>query len=100
MKLAEYELLKTKADQAQQLHEEKENYRQLCESMYQNGIIKQDADGSFVPVEDPMERESIRSKTKQKLMEDAQSQASHMHERPEFQANLLNKDEEQMADLA
>ena len=47
-----------------QLHEEKENYRQLCASMYEEGVIKQDENGIIVPVDDPMERESIRSKSK------------------------------------
>ena len=46
------------------IHQEKENYRQLCESLYIDGVIKQDVDGSFVAVEDPIEREQIKSKSK------------------------------------
>ena len=63
-KLAEYDDMKAKVKDAEQLFHEKENYRQLCASMYEEGIIKQDNDGIFVPVDDPLERESIRSKTK------------------------------------
>ena len=98
-KLAAYDEMKAKADQAQQLHEEKENYRQLCEKMYLDGLIKQEKDGSFVAVEDPVERESIRSKTKQKMLEDTMSQASHVAERPEFEEPMLNEDGSQMQEL-
>ena len=63
-KLAEYEVMKAKADAAQKVHDEKEHYRQLCDRLYNDGVIKQDEDGSIVPVEDPLERESIRSKIK------------------------------------
>ena len=58
--------MEKQVEMTQSLMEEKENYRQLCSSMYDNGIIKQDENGTFVPVEDPMERESIRSKSKMK----------------------------------
>ena len=39
--------------------------RQLCGRLYEEGGIKQADDGSFVPVDDPMERVTIRSKRKQ-----------------------------------
>jgi hypothetical protein len=38
------------------MHEEKEAYRQLCDHLYKDGVIKQADDGSFIAVEDPMER--------------------------------------------
>jgi hypothetical protein len=65
-KLAAYKEMEAKVNQAQALFEEKEHYRQLCGELYDNGIIKQDADGSIVAVDDPVERESIRTKSKQK----------------------------------
>ena len=42
--------------------------------LYENGIIKQEADGTFVAVEDPEERESIRSKSKQKTQQHTKAQ--------------------------
>ena len=65
-KLAEYEEMKTNYKDHEQLFQEKENYRQLCEAMYQEGIIKQNDEGIIVPVDDPLERESIKSKSKHK----------------------------------
>ena len=50
--------------ETENVHQEKESYRQLCESLYLEGIIKQEVDGSFVAVEDLAEREQIRSKSK------------------------------------
>ena len=45
---------------------EKEHYQSMLSDLYENGIIKQDGNGTFIAVEDPAERESIRSKSKQK----------------------------------
>ena len=72
-KLAAYEEMKTNYKDAEQIYQEKENYRQLCEALYQEGIIKQDEKGVIVPVDDPMERESIKSKSKQKFQNDGYS---------------------------
>ena len=74
-KMSEYERMKEELANVHQIIEEKEHYRQMLGHMYENGVIKQDVDGSFVPVDDPLERESIRSKTKQKLFQESQSQA-------------------------
>ena len=62
-KLAAYDQMEQRVKETESIHEEKENYRQLCESLYVGGVIKQEADGTFVAVEDPAERESIRSKS-------------------------------------
>lgn len=43
---------------------EKEHYQSMLSDLYENGIIKQDGNGTFIAVEDPAERESIRSKSK------------------------------------
>ena len=59
------------------IFQEKENYRQLCDSLYQNGIIKQTDDGVIVAVEDASEREQIRSKTKQKAAEATVAQSDY-----------------------
>ena len=67
-KLADYELLKKKEKEMDSLHEEKEGYRQMLSQIYEEGLIKQEANGTFVPVEDAAERESIKSKTKMKRM--------------------------------
>jgi hypothetical protein len=45
---------------------EKEHYQSMLGALYDNGIIKQDGDGNFIHVDDPLERESIKSKSKQK----------------------------------
>ena len=52
------------------MFQEKENYRQLCDQLYQNGIIKQDDSGAIVAVESIEEQEQIRSKTKQKKVQE------------------------------
>ena len=69
-KLAKFAEMEEKVKSAEALHAEKEHYRSICAGMYENGIIKQDENGAFVAVEDPVERESIRSKSKAK--QDAQ----------------------------
>ena len=43
---------------------EKEHYQSMLSDLYENGIIKQDANGTFVAVDDAAEREVIRSKSK------------------------------------
>ena len=48
------------------LIQEKESYRLLCQSLYEEGVIKQSENGDIVPVEDASEREQIRTKSKQK----------------------------------
>ena len=65
-KLAEWELLKQKESEMDNINAEKESYRQICHNMFIEGVIKQEPDGSFIPVDDPLERESIKSKSKQK----------------------------------
>ena len=91
--------MKVKEDKLEALELEKENYRQLCQSLYEEGVIKQDINGSIIPVEDPMERESIRTKTKQKMQDDAESNMSHMTQQQEFKQNILDDEEEKMEDL-
>ena len=46
----------------------------FCDQLYTEGIIKQETNGNFVPVEDLQERESIRSQSKQKKMYEMQQQ--------------------------
>ena len=65
-KLSKYDEMEEKMKQAEALYEEKEQYRQLCDSLYNDGVIKQDVDGSIIAVEDQSERESIKTKSKQK----------------------------------
>ena len=80
------------------LFEEKEHYRQLLGKFYEDGVIKEDENKNWVPVEDPIERESIRSKTKQKMQEEAMSQQTVQENRPEFDQTLLD-DMDKMDDL-
>ena len=48
------------------LIQEKESYRLLCQSLYEEGVIKQSENGDIVPVEDAGEREQIRTESKRK----------------------------------
>ena len=89
-KLAEYEQYKPSIEEQKVLFEEKEHYRQLLGKFYEDGVIKEDENKNWVPVEDPMERESIRSKTKQKIVEEALSQQTRHDNRPEFDQTLLD----------
>ena len=75
-KLAEYEQYRTSIEETKDLVAEKEHYRQLLGNLYVDGVIKEDANKNWVPVEDPAERESIRSKTKQRMAEETQSMHS------------------------
>ena len=59
--------MERKVKEVDQLYDEKESYRKLCSSLYDDGVIKQDNQGNMVPVEDPSERESIKSKSKIKM---------------------------------
>ena len=97
-KLAEYEQYKPSIEEQKVLFEEKEHYRQLLGKFYEDGVIKEDENKNWVPVEDPMERESIRSKTKQKIVEEAMSQQTGHDNRPEFDQTLLD-DMDKMDDL-
>ena len=65
--------MQSKMGEAHKVWNEKENYRQLYDHLIGEGVIKQDETGNIIPIEDPAERESIRSKTKQKRLA-AQSQ--------------------------
>ena len=65
--MAAYDEMERKVNQVDEVVAERENYRQICKSMYDEGIIKQDDQGTFVAVEDPLERESIKSKSKMKM---------------------------------
>ena len=65
-KMASFEEMKKQVDETQKLYEEKENYRQLCEALYSEGVIKTNEQGVIVPVDDPLERESIKSESKMK----------------------------------
>ena len=56
--------MEQKVREAEGVKAEKEQYARLLSDLYDNGIIKQDVDGGFVHVEDPLERESIKSKSK------------------------------------
>ena len=97
-KLAEYEQYKPSIEEQKVLFAEKEHYRQLLGKFYEDGVIKEDENKNWVPVEDPMERESIRSKTKQKIVEEAMSQQTGHDNRPEFDQTLLD-DMDKMDDL-
>ena len=98
-KLAEYEELMPQLKKTQEIIEEKENYRQLCGQLFDNGIIKQQEDGCFVPVDDPIERESIRSKTKQRIQQEAQSEQQTVIMDAEFNQPILEEEEERMEEL-
>jgi hypothetical protein len=65
-KLAQYDEMEQKVQQTEQIKTEKEQYQRMLGDLYDNGVIKQDGDGSFIHVEDPAERESIKSKSKQR----------------------------------
>ena len=92
--------MKTNYKDNEALFQEKENYRQLCEAMYQEGIIKQNEEGVIVPVDDPLERESIKSKSKHKpSMSDARPRAE-MDNDPFKTSQKLDDDNDQMNDLA
>ena len=60
------------------MYEEKEQYRQLCDSLYHDGVIKQDIDGAIIAVDDPSERESIKSKSKQKIQQQLDQLLQHL----------------------
>ena len=98
-KLSEYEEMKQKLEQAEDLWKEKENYRQLCDSLYENGVIKQDVDGSIVAVEDVQEREQIRSKTKQRPQVQADGAVQGSMHMSEFDASILNQEGEEDKEL-
>ena len=98
-KLAEYDQFKVDSAKKQQaIIDEKENYRQLCSQLIDEGIIKQIDDGQFVSVDDPNERQSIQteSKRKKQLQMADQSQPGHQ---PEFDQQILNDGETHMNDL-
>ena len=75
---------------------EKENYRKLCEHMFEEGVMKQNPDGSFQAVEDPMERESIKSKSKSRI----QTPATPSAHKNEFDQQILNEDPDKMEEMA
>lgn len=81
------------------LFQEKENYRQLCDSLYQNGIIKQTDDGVIVAVEDASEREQIRSKTKQKAAEAAVEQSDYQSAVGDLGADVDINDRDKMDEM-
>ena len=66
-KLAEYETMEQKVKEAEGVKVMKDNYQQFLSDLYDNGIIKQNIDGTFASVDDPLERESIKSKSKEKV---------------------------------
>ena len=99
-KLAEYDEMKSKMSEAHKVWEEKENYRQGFENLVDNGVIKTDEAGNVIPVEDPMERESIRSKTKQKRLADMSQQEESKSCQFEFDAPVLDQSQDQMDGLS
>ena len=46
-----------KIKEAEAVVAEKDHYKSMLSDLYDNGIIKQDGDGSFIHVDDPAERE-------------------------------------------
>ena len=46
----------------------------FCDQLYTEGIIKQESNGQFVAVENIEEQQEIRSKSKQKKMQEMQQQ--------------------------
>ena len=94
-KLAKFAEMEEKVKSAEAVHAEKEHYRSICAGMYENGIIKQDENGTFIAVEDPLERESIRSKSKAKHSE----QINSSNVQKEFDSKILEEDEDGMEDL-
>ena len=80
--------------EAQAMFEEKEQYRQLCDSLYNEGVIKQDVDGSIIAVDDPLERESIKTKTKQKIQQSQQDESISMTPQQNFEHPILDDDKD------
>ena len=82
----------------EEMFREKEQYRMLCGQLYDDGVIKQIEDGTFVAVEDPLERESIRTESKRKQ----QTQMNQMQTsgyQQEFDQSILEDSERNMVDL-
>ena len=78
-KLAAYDEMEQKASQVEVIDAEKEQYRQLLNELYESGVIKQAQDGSIVEVEDPAEKESIRSMSKKKAQNLPQAQPEQIN---------------------
>ena len=64
--------------------------------MFEEGVMKQNPDGSFVAVDDPLERESIKSKSKQRI----QTPATPSAHRNEFDQQILDDDQDKMEEMA
>ena len=96
-KLAEFEAFKAESEKRQEeIYREKEQYRMLCGQLYDDGVIKQIEDGTFVAVDDPLERESIRTESKRKQQMSQMQTAGYQQE---FGQTVLNEDDSQMVDL-
>ena len=70
----------------------------LCGQLYDDGVIKQIEDGTFVAVDDPLERESIRTESKRKQQQQMNQMQTPGYQQ-EFDQSILNEDDRQMADL-
>ena len=82
------------------INAEKESYRQICHNMFIEGVIKQEPDGSFIPVDDPLERESIKSKSKQKQGPSMSQQEESKGNEFEFVDKVPTGEEDEMEDLS
>ena len=92
--------MKKQADEAQKLFEEKENYRQLCEALYTEGVIKTNEQGVIVPVDDPLERESIKSKSKMKHCQTVDHPVESQKHDPFKSSQILDDENDDMGELA
>ena len=70
----------------------------LCGQLYDDGVIKQIEDGTFVAVDDPLERESIRTESKRKQQQQMNQMQTPGYQQ-EFDQSILNDDDKQMAEL-
>jgi effector-binding domain-containing protein len=91
--------MEAKVIKAQAMYEEKEKYRQLCGELYDNGIIKQDTDGSIIAVEDPVERESIRTKSKKKTQTQQEEESMSMSQQKEMNHPILDDDQDKNSEM-
>ena len=99
-KVAEYDKMQAKMAEAHKVWNEKENYRQLYDHLIGEGVIKQDETGNIIPIEDPSERESIRSKTKQKRLADQSQQEDSQSNQFEFEDQIQQREPDKMDGLS
>ena len=98
--MAQFDEMKQQLQESARIFEEKEQYRTLCQSMYEEGLITQAENGVFRPVDDPLERESIKSKIKQRNETNVQQAAASQQDDAFKNSKLLDEDDEGMQEMA